>query len=164
MDVAEILAAVCNRTTGAVQRTSSLLMEHLRHASAGDTVDTPPALSRLDRRHAVVLLRALLRAARANRDFDRREQDAVLRQLGDVIPEERRRLREAVASAPDVAGHTASVPIGMEREVYAVSLLALGRDASCNGPYLRRLATGLRLTPATCRRIHTQVGAPPLTV
>ncbi len=154
MDLADILSAASRRTARA-------FASHHHHAWDGTQGSTQDRERRAE--HLRVMLRAMLYAARVKEDFGRRQQDALLREVGDLLPDERCAMRAAFAEPVNVMAYAESVPRGLEREVYTVSMLALRDDISAQAAYLPRLAVGLRLTPAACRRIHGEHEIPLLT-
>ena len=56
----------------------------------------------------------------------------------------------------------ASVPNGMEQQVYLTSLMAIDLDQMQEAQYLDKLAKGLGINNQVCDAIHEQVGAPKL--
>jgi uncharacterized membrane protein YebE (DUF533 family) len=50
----------------------------------------------------------------------------------------------------------------MEREVYAVSLMAIDLDSNPEAQYLHQLAQGVGLSADACNEIHEALGAPKL--
>lgn len=115
---------------------------------------------------ALVLLRAMISAAKADGQIDGREMDRILAKLDEggadqeakdlVLAEMRRPLDvgglAAEASTPELAA-----------QIYAASLLAIEVDTPAERDYLDRLAAALRLDADARRRIHDALGvdAPP---
>jgi uncharacterized membrane protein YebE (DUF533 family) len=50
----------------------------------------------------------------------------------------------------------------MEREVYAVSLMAIDLDSNPEAQYLHQLAQGVGLSADACNEIHRALGVPNL--
>lgn len=109
---------------------------------------------------AVVLIRAMLNAAKADGEISQDEQQRILEQLANPTPEALAFLRQEVAQPLNVRDFAWSVPLGMEQQVYMFSLAAITLDSKAEADYLRELAHGLRLSPDVCNEIHGQLGAP----
>lgn len=109
---------------------------------------------------AEVLIRAMVMAAKADGQITRDEQEAIVKQLGDLDPEEINFLQAEFAREVDVREFAWSVPLGMEQQVYGISLMAMDLDEQKEARYLGELAHGLRLGPELCNSIHEQFDAP----
>ncbi|TWU58805.1 hypothetical protein Poly51_15850 [Rubripirellula tenax] len=107
-----------------------------------------------------VLVRAMVNAAKSDGQVTQEEQDKILKQLDHVSQEEIAFLRTTFAETTDVKDLAWSVPLGMEEQVYTVSLIAIELDEQKEANYLADLAHGLRLAPARCNEIHQSLGAP----
>lgn len=116
--------------------------------------------SELDNAQAVVLIRAMINAAKSDGQLDQREQDTIVKQLGELTQEEVQFLKQEFATPLNVKEFTWSVPLGLEQQVYGLSLMAINLDQNSEARYLKDLAHGLRLDPAVCNRIHQQYKAP----
>lgn len=53
-----------------------------------------------------------------------------------------------------------SVPVGMEQQVYTLSLIAIDLDTGDEAKYLMELADSLRLSKDVRQQIHERLGAP----
>lgn len=109
---------------------------------------------------AKVLVRAMVHAAKSDGQITQEEQQKILKQLDHVSDEERSFLRSTFnenVSAKELAW---SVPLGMEDQVYTVSLISIDLDEKKEAAYLADLAHGLRIKPSRCNEIHRSVGAP----
>ncbi|MGB4741829.1 MAG: DUF533 domain-containing protein, partial [Fuerstiella sp.] len=111
-------------------------------------------------RQAEVLVIAMINAAKADGQIDQKEQDAIVKQLGDLSQDEVQFLRSEFAKPLNVKEFVWSVPIGMERQVYGVSLMAINLDQNSEAQYLRELGHGFRLSLEECNRLHQEFGAP----
>ena len=111
---------------------------------------------------ALILVRAMLNAAKADGRVDEAERARILERLGDIDPEEAAFLREELASPLDVDAFARSVPPAMAQQVYAVSLTAIDLDTNPEARYLDALARGLGVAPETCNRIHDELSVPRL--
>jgi uncharacterized membrane protein YebE (DUF533 family) len=108
---------------------------------------------------AIVLVRAMLNAAKSDGQLSQDEQQSILSRLSDTSPDTLQFLREEFARPLDVRQFAWSVPLGMEQQVYLMSLTAIDVDTNAEVDYLRELAHGLRLSPEMCEQIHQSVGA-----
>ena len=124
--------------------------EHCRHGYDDNDLN----------QRAVVLIRAMINAAKADGQVDPREQDKILSQLGRISPEEDQFLRQEFRRPLDVHAFAHSVPTGMEHEVYAMSLMAIDLDNRAEAAYLHELAGCLRIDHHTCNEIHEHYHAP----
>lgn len=116
--------------------------------------------SELNNDQAVVLIRAMINAAKSDGQLDPREQETIVKQLGQLSQDEVQFLKREFAAPLDVKEFTWSVPRGLERQVYSLSLMAISLDQNKEATYLKNLAHGLRLDPEVCNRIHQQYKAP----
>lgn len=115
--------------------------------------------SELDGR-AVLLIRAMINAAKADGAIDQREQDNIVKQLGQLSPDEVQFLRQEFAAPLDLPGYVRQVPRGFEDEVYSVSLMAINVDTHSEAHYLRDLAQALNLQGPQCNALHQRYGYP----
>ncbi len=104
------------------------------------------AFGQVSDEHAAVIIKAMCTAAKSDGSVDEAELNAILDRLGEVGPEESAFLRSELAGPVDLAGLLASVPKGMEQEIYAVSLLAIDAASGPEAAYLASLASGLGLS------------------
>jgi len=109
---------------------------------------------------AEILIRAMINAAKADGHVDEQEQQNILQRVGDIEGEETAFLRRELSAPLDVQEFIRSVPRGMEREVYTMSLMGIALDENTEAQYLLQLAQGLSLNAATCNSIHRDLGAP----
>ncbi len=112
---------------------------------------------------ALILLRAMISAAKADGTIDQDEMERIFKKLDesgadsearDYVLQEMRAPLDldglvAQAQSPDVAA-----------QVYAASLLAIEVDSDAERAYLARLAQGLALPPAAIAHIHQTLGVP----
>ncbi len=122
------------------------------------SVPKPAPLSQNDQ--AILLVRAMINAAKVDGEISEDEQKNILSQVGDTSPETIQFLRAEFARPLDVAEYADSLPIGMEQKAYSISLMAIKLDTKEEADYLRQLARGLRLSPDTCNQLHQQQNAP----
>ena len=62
----------------------------------------------------------------------------------------------------DVQGLVKQVPKGAEKQIYAVSVMAIDLDRQKEAEYLGELASGLGLGPGEVNAMHAQFGIPTL--
>ncbi len=99
---------------------------------------------------AQVLVRAMVNAAKADGRITSDEQQKILGQFGNAPADVVQFLRDEMARPLDVREFAWSVPMGMEQQVYAISLLAVAVDSRAESDYLSELAHGLRI-PTSAR-------------
>jgi uncharacterized membrane protein YebE (DUF533 family) len=109
---------------------------------------------------AMVMIRAMINATKADGRVTQDEQQRIIEQIGDNSPETRELLRREFAEPFDVKAFVWSVPSGMEQQVYMVSLAAIELDTQQEAQYLQELAHGLRLAPEVVDQLHDRMGAP----
>ncbi len=109
---------------------------------------------------ANLVIRAMINAAKSDGQIDKAESERIIGKLGDLDPEEVNFLRREMSAPLDVNAFVASVPRGMEQQIYAMSLMAIDLDTRQEASYLQQLAQGLRLSASVCNQIHEQLGAP----
>jgi len=109
---------------------------------------------------AMILIRAMINAAKSDGHIDEAEQQAILEKLGDVTEDEIEFIRQEFARPLDVQAFANDVPRGMEHQVYLLSLAAIDLDKQSEANYLGQLAQALRITPDEANAIHEQLGAP----
>lgn len=111
---------------------------------------------------AELLVKAMINAAKADGQIDQAEQDMIVKQLGTLTQHEIQFLQSEFAAPLNVSEFVRSVPIGMEQEIYAISLMAMNLNNNAEAMYLKELAHGFRMTLAGCNQIHQKYGAPPM--
>lgn len=121
-----------------------------------------PEVTQDAEKQAELLLRAMLMAARSDGEIDAAEREKLTQHLGDVSPEEAAFVQKEMSSPVDVQGLVASVPQGMEQQVYLMSLTAIDLDSQAEAQYLHQLAQGLGINQQACNAIHQQLGVPTL--
>ncbi len=109
---------------------------------------------------ALVLVRAMVNAAKADGQIDQTEQQNILQRLGDSSRQAIQFLRDEFAKPLDVHEFARSVPIGMEQQVYTMSLIAIDLDTGREAKYLLELANSLRIPADVREQIHQRYGAP----
>ena len=121
----------------------------------------PPEQHAAANDQAVLMIRAMVNAAKSDGRVDEKEQENIISKLGnDVSQDEIAFLKQEFAAPLDVASFANSVPQGLEQQIYALSLTSIDLDTNNEAQYLGQLAQGLKLDPNLCNQIHDQVGAP----
>jgi uncharacterized membrane protein YebE (DUF533 family) len=100
----------------------------------------------------------MVNAAKADGRITPDEQQKILGQLDQAAGEAVQFLRDELARPLDVREFAWSVPIGMEQEVYAMSLLAAVVDTPAETEYLDQLAHGLRLSSEVREQLERRFG------
>ena len=111
---------------------------------------------------AVVLIRAMTNAAKADGEVDQEEIDNIVRRAGDLEAEDEAFLRAEFAAPLDLDAFIESVPSGMEAEVYTASILPIEIDTVAEKTYLQNLADGLGLKASQVEEIHNALEIPTL--
>ncbi len=109
---------------------------------------------------ALVLIRAMTNAAKADGNVDQNEVDNIVQRAGDLDADDEAFLRAEFASPLDLDAFIESVPSGMEAEVYTASLLPIEIDSVAETEYLRNLAGGLGLRSDQVEDIHNALEIP----
>ncbi len=119
-----------------------------------------PAPTQNQNDQALIMIRAMINAAKADGEVSREEQQTIIEQLGSPSQEAIDFLRHEFSTPLDVRSFAWSVPQGMEQQVYSMSLLGAELNTEAESHYLLDLAHGLRITPEVRRQIHQHYGAP----
>lgn len=109
---------------------------------------------------ALVLIRAMTNAAKADGNVDQAEVDNIVQRAGDLDADDEAFLRAEFAAPLDLDAFIESVPSGMEAEVYTASLLPIEIDSVAETEYLRNLADGLGLRSDQVEDIHNALEIP----
>lgn len=123
----------------------------------------PQAAPQIDADTAMLLVHAMIAAAKADGEVDAAEMQNILGRLeqAGISPEERAFLMTELTRPLDLDGLVAKVTNpALAPEVYAASLLAITVDTPDEEAYLRTLAEKLQLDAATVAHLHQQFNAP----
>ena len=123
-----------------------------------------PAPPQIHADTAMLLIHAMIAAAKADGEVDAAEMQAILGRLDQtgISPEERAFLMTELTRPLDLDALVAKVTNpALAPEVYAASLLAIVVDTPAEEAYLRTLAEKLQLDAATVAHLHQQFNAPP---
>ncbi len=110
---------------------------------------------------ALILLRAMISAAKADGRIDQDEMDRIFKKLDETgaDPEAKDYVIQELRSPLDLDGLVAQVQApDLAVQVYAASLLAIEVDTDAERAYLARLAQSLALPPAAIAHIHRTLG------
>lgn len=123
---------------------------------------TPPEPAEQDalNEQSVVLIRAMISAAKSDGQITQEEQQAIVGQLGHLSENELNFLRDEFARPVDVRELAWNTPLGLEEQVYSMSLIAIDLDENKEAEYLADLAHGLRMQPKRCNQLHQKYNAP----
>jgi uncharacterized membrane protein YebE (DUF533 family) len=128
-----------------------------RGATAPESLDDPAAVQR----KAMLLLRAMIQAAKSDGQIDAREMERISGKLTEAGEDNEARafvLRE-LRSPLDLEGLAREATSPQEgAEIYAASLMAIELDTQAERDYLARLATALHLPEEAVARIHGALG------
>jgi uncharacterized membrane protein YebE (DUF533 family) len=107
---------------------------------------------------AMILVRAMCNAAKADGTVDEAEIDAIVSRAGSLDADDEAMLRRELNSPLDLEAFIAQVPAGMEADVYAASLLPITVDTPSEMAYVQELAQGLGLSAEALDSIHSELG------
>ncbi len=127
-----------------------------------DRADFNPIEPHQAEEQALILVRAMINAAKSDGEVDSEEQQKIIAKLGDVSQEEIDFVQRELAAPLDVDAFVREIPPGMAEQVYTVSLMTIDLDSNPEAQYLHQLAQGLGIEPATVNAIHEHLGAPKL--
>jgi uncharacterized membrane protein YebE (DUF533 family) len=138
-------------------------------ARVAETLEAPPANSEFapsDDREAshmgLVLVRAMIAAAKADGHIDMQERQRILGEVGklELGDEAQAFLIDELAKPADVDDLAAEAKTpAMAAEIYAASLMAIDTDNAAEKAYLARLADRLRLDPQLVAHLESKVEA-----
>jgi len=109
---------------------------------------------------AVLLIKAMCNAAKADGQIDQAEIQNIVGKLGEIDQQEAAFLKQELESPVDLAGFLRSVPDDMTQQVYAFSLMGMKLDSQQEAQYLAAVAQGLSLDTTIANKIHAELGAP----
>ena len=124
----------------------------------------PQAAPSVDPDTAILLISAMIAAAKADGTIDQQEMRGILDRLeqAGAGPDERAFVMTEIGKPLDLDGLVAKVTDrALAPDVYAASLMAIDVDTAEEQAYLAALADKLGLEAATVAQLHEQLGAPP---
>ncbi|WP_020393553.1 DUF533 domain-containing protein [Thiolinea disciformis] len=111
-----------------------------------------------DEKTAALILRAMLNAVKSDGVIDDNEQAKIKEYLKDASPEAINFVKSELSKPMDLQGLIQSVPKGMEKQVYLMSLLSVTLDTPQEVQYMKNLAQGLSLSNTELNAMHDQLG------
>lgn len=110
---------------------------------------------------AVLSLKAMVSAAKADGQIDQRERERILDKMKDADEETRRLVTEEASAPLDIDALVRDVRDPQTAaQVYAASLLAINVDSDAERAYLRDLSAKLGLDDQVVASLHNVLGAP----
>lgn len=127
----------------------------------GTPPSTAPDEARLQHK-AMLLLRAMIQAAKADGQIDAEEMTRIMGRLAEAgeTDDARQLVLHAMSQPVDIAGLAAEARDVQEAaEIYAASLLAITVDSPAERNYMAGLAAALALPPEAVAHIQARLGA-----
>jgi len=121
---------------------------------------TTTARDQAANQQALMLIRAMVSAAKADGKINPQEQAEITQRMQNLSRDDIEFLREEFSRPLNVREIAWDTPLGMEEQVYVLSLIAMDLDENKEAEYLADLAHGLRLQPDRCNELHRQYNAP----
>jgi uncharacterized membrane protein YebE (DUF533 family) len=112
---------------------------------------------------AMLMIRAMIAAAKADGEIDRQEQEKILGRLEEAgaDPEAQAFVRDEMARPADLQTIVSAVDSPHTAiEAYAASLFAIDVDTPAEAAYMRQLAQDLGLNPTLVQELHASLEAP----
>lgn len=119
--------------------------------------DEPLQTTPDDEKNAAILLRAMINAVKADGVIDDHEQAKIKEYLKDAPQSDFDFVTAELRKPLDLQGLISSVPQGLEKQVYLMSLLAMTLDDPQEVTYMQNLAAGLNIATAELNNIHDQL-------
>lgn len=119
--------------------------------------DEPLHTTADDEKNAAILLRAMINSVKADGVIDDHEQAKIKEYLKDAPQSDIDFVTNELRKPLDLQGFIQSVPQGLEKQVYIMSLLAMTLDDPQEVKYMQDLAKGLNMSVADCNQIHDQL-------
>lgn len=113
-----------------------------------------------EEQQAMLLIRAMCNAAKADGQIDKAEVQNIASKMGDLDKAEAEFLQRELQAPLDIQGFCASVPEDMKQNAYAFSLMGMKLDTQQEAQYLGAMAQGLGLQKDQANAIHAKLGAP----
>jgi uncharacterized membrane protein YebE (DUF533 family) len=123
-----------------------------------------PSVPAVDPQTAMLLISAMIAAAKADGAVDQQEMRGILDRLeqAGAEPDDRAFVMTEISKPLDLDGLVARVSDpALAPDVYAASLMAIEVDTPQEEAYLKSLAEKLALDADTVAQLHQQLGAPP---
>ncbi len=123
----------------------------------------PPPDATQANEQALVMVRAMINAAKADGQIDAEENQKIVDKLSGAGPQAIAFVREEMAK-PLNMDFLVGVNPAMATEIYTVSLMAIELDTMAEVNYLKQLSQQLGMDESTVNRIHRQLGVAPIFV
>lgn len=117
----------------------------------------PTEMPAVQPNQAMLLVQAMLNAAKADGKIDEQEKQQLVSRLQGLAPDEQAFVRQEL-SRPASVDFADQVPPEMAAEVYAMSLLGIRIDTEAEERYLAALAQRMGLDAQSVTAIHRQIG------
>jgi len=111
---------------------------------------------------ATLMIRAMINGAKSDGRVDRTEKAKIFAEMGDLTEEEIDYVNAEIDAPFAIEEFVESVPAGLEKQVYLMSLMGIDLDSDAEAAYLDTLARELRIDPEEINDIHRQLGQPEL--
>jgi len=113
-----------------------------------------------EEQQAILLIRAMCNAAKADGQIDKSEIQNIASRMGELDQAEAEFLQRELQAPLDIQGFCQSVPQDMKQNAYAFSLMGMKLDSQQEAQYLGAMAQGLGLQKDQANAIHAKLGAP----
>lgn len=128
-------------------------------SSQFDSTDEPPKTPTAGQEAtAAILLKAMIQAMKADGRIDEKEQARLVERMGEIGAEERAYIEREMRQPTDPATLGRSVPKGLERQAYAMSVLAIDLDSEDEERHLAAFAEAMGLGRQDVDTIHDALG------
>ncbi len=143
-----LMAALGGGMAGGAEQTSALIDSLTGTTAATDAMEE----------NAKLMIRAMIQAAKADGEIDASERAKIMDHLGEIDPEERAFIEAELDAPVDAMALAQDTSQQMAAQVYAAALMTVKVDHVDEAEYLNTLASGLRLTDETRKRVHAAMG------
>jgi uncharacterized membrane protein YebE (DUF533 family) len=170
--------AVSGGAMGLLGMLAGAVMQHLGSAQGGaarqgsaqpglaeDAAPYGDDLATDEQGRAMLMIRAMISAAKADGEIDPQERQKIMGRLEEAgaDPEAQAFVRDEMVQPLDLQAIVRAVDSPHTAiEAYAASLFAIDVDTPAEAAYMRQLAQGLGLNPTLVRELHASLEAPQL--
>lgn len=120
----------------------------------------PEPAPQKEQNDAVLLIKSMCNAAKADGQIDQNEVQNIVSKLGEIDQAEAQFLQQELKAPLDLESFLQTVPDDMTEQVYAFSLMGMKLDTQREAQYLGAVAQGLRMNTDVANQIHAKLGAP----
>ncbi|MBL8251609.1 MAG: DUF533 domain-containing protein [Candidatus Competibacter sp.] len=135
-------------------------LDGLEQMMASGQAAAPAAVTEMQQQ-ALVMIKAMINAAKADGRVDEQEQQNILSKVADVGSKEMEFLQNELAK-PLNLDFLSGIGRQMAPDIYLVSLMAINLDTQEEANYMDKLAQTLGLDAQAVNAIHQQMGVAPL--